>query len=429
MGHIFISYSHKDKTYANLLQQHLLEQGFEVWIDDRIDYGAHWPAEIEKCLRGCGAFILIMSSKAYESEWVQNELNLARKLKKPIFPLLLDGEEWWHVGTTQFVDVTGGELPDSKFYARLAAASPCKRGAEAPKLHQPEALCPPIKAWFNRKEIIIAFLGLVGILFFALISTLPWKDWLTSVPASAQTSISTLPVNTPTAMAWPVSITQKGAKMVLIPAGTFIMGSERGFDNEKPVHDVTLDAFYMDVYEVNNMLYKACIEAGGCQLSESTGEVHYTNSKYVDHPIVFIDWEQAKTYCEWRGARLPTEAEWEYAARGTDGRTYPWGEGIDKTFANYNQYVGDTIAVGSYEKGKSPFGIYNMAGNVWEWVSDWYDAYPGNTISNSEYGRTYKVVRGGSQYNGEINLHTSFRNWYLASSRVDNLGFRCARDP
>lgn len=131
MGYIFISYSHKDITYAHKLQRHLLEQGYEAWLDDRIDYGTHWPTEIELRLRNCEAFLLIMSPNSYESEWVQNELNLARKLKKPIFPLLLEGEEWWHIGTTQFANVTGGKLPDTKFYVRLAEVSLRKWSPEA----------------------------------------------------------------------------------------------------------------------------------------------------------------------------------------------------------------------------------------------------------------------------------------------------------
>jgi hypothetical protein len=120
MGHIFISYSHKDKAYVDKLQKYLLKQGFDAWIDDRIDYGTRWPREIEKRLKDCEAFILIMSTNSYESEWVQNELSFARQLKKPIFPLLLDGVVWWHLQTTQYVDVKKGKLPPAKFFVRLS---------------------------------------------------------------------------------------------------------------------------------------------------------------------------------------------------------------------------------------------------------------------------------------------------------------------
>lgn len=132
MGHIFISYSHKDKAYAHKLQRYLLEKGFEAWLDDRIDFGAHWAHEIEKRLRECDAFILVMSSNSHESEWVQNELMLARELKKRIFPLLLEGEAWWHARTTQYVNVQGGKLPPASFLLSLAEALPRGVGCEMP---------------------------------------------------------------------------------------------------------------------------------------------------------------------------------------------------------------------------------------------------------------------------------------------------------
>lgn len=120
MSRIFISYSHKDKTYAHKLHRHLLDQGFDAWIDDRINYGAHWSNEIEKNLRECSAFILVMSPSSQESDWVQNELAFAKELKKSIFPLLLEGNVWWYLHTTQFVDVKDGKLPPTKFFVNLA---------------------------------------------------------------------------------------------------------------------------------------------------------------------------------------------------------------------------------------------------------------------------------------------------------------------
>ncbi len=120
MSHIFISYSHQDKKYAHKLRRHLLDQGFDAWIDDRIDYGSHWSQEIEKQLRESAAFILIMSSSSYKSDWVQNELSFARELKKPIFPLLLEGNVWWHLHTTQYVEVKDEKLPPAKFFIHLA---------------------------------------------------------------------------------------------------------------------------------------------------------------------------------------------------------------------------------------------------------------------------------------------------------------------
>ena len=152
------------------------------------------------------------------------------------------------------------------------------------------------------------------------------------------------------------------------------------FMDEEPIHKVVLDAFSIDKTEVTNALYKDCEDQGVCDppqdINSNSQASYYGNPAFDDYPVIYVTWDQAKTYCEWRGGRLPTEAEWEKAARSADGRTYPWGETIDDTFANFNYGIGDTTAVGSYENGKSPYGVYDMAGNVWEWVADWYsDTY------------------------------------------------------
>jgi len=195
-----------------------------------------------------------------------------------------------------------------------------------------------------------------------------------------------------------------GVSMRYVPSGAFSMGSNSGEADEHPVHVVDLSAYYMDKFEVTNIQYKACVDAGRCQipqLDSATRSNYYGNPGYNDYPVIVVSWSVAKTYCEWRGARLPSEAEWEKAARGTDGRTYPWGEGINCNRANYGKLrrcVGDTTRVGSYESGRSPYGLYDMVGNVWEWVSDWYDVYPGGDPGafSADYGQKYRVVRGGS---------------------------------
>jgi serine/threonine-protein kinase len=229
-------------------------------------------------------------------------------------------------------------------------------------------------------------------------------------------------------------LTLKNAEMVLIPAGTFTMGSDNGHADEKPPHKVSLSAFYMDKYEVTNALYKMCAEAAGCQSPRNptsfTRTSYYGNSQFDNYPVLYVDWNMAKTYCEWRGARLPSEAEWEYAARGTDGRTYPWGEGLDKTRANYRGK--DTTAVGSYESGKSPFGIYDMAGNVWEWVADWYDVYPGgDPNASSSFGQNNRIIRGGTWYYAlDLDFIRSADRMDKEPDSSDNVvGFRCALTP
>jgi formylglycine-generating enzyme required for sulfatase activity len=219
------------------------------------------------------------------------------------------------------------------------------------------------------------------------------------------------------------------------------MGSDSGHDDEQPVHTVTLIDYYMDVYEVTNAHYVACVDAGGCTppygTSSFTHSNYYRNIVYMNYPVIYVHWNQAKTYCEWRGARLPTEAEWEKAARGTDGSTYPWGNTTpSKSLVNYNDSIGDTAEVGSYESGKSPYGMYDMAGNVWEWVNDWYDFdYYRSSPTDNPQGPSsgnYRVLRGGA-WSSPVHKYEDF----LSSARRDgfdpdlgnyDLGFRCSRD-
>ena len=233
---------------------------------------------------------------------------------------------------------------------------------------------------------------------------------------------------------WPAEITDAaGVPLNLVAAGDFVMGSDSGSADERPRHQVFLDAYYMDRYEVTNARYAACVRAGACappRDARSYGRTsYYGDPQYAEYPVVNVAWGQARTYCRWRGADLPTEAQWEKAARGTDGRTYPWGEGIDKSFANYDGT--DTTAVGSYEKGKSPYGLYDMAGNVWEWIRDRYSHryYRASPIENPPGPATGAdhALRGGSWNYGSSVLRTSFRNWDTTITWYFSIGFRCSR--
>lgn len=272
----------------------------------------------------------------------------------------------------------------------------------------------------------------------------------TFTPSSTPSPTATL---TPTITPIPNELTdEKGVTMRLVPAGEFTMGSKaedvlaeckkytndcqlNWFEDAEPLHQVYLDAFYMDIYEVTNVTYRACVEAGAClppiQSNSYTRTAYYSDPEFDEFPVIYVDWNMAKTYCEWRGASLPTEAQWEKAARGTDGRTYPWGEGIDCSRANYiYPCKGETTKVGSYESGKSPFGMYDMAGNVWEWVADWYsDTYYQNSPSANPLGPDsgqYRVLRGGSWDYYGYGVRSAFR-LRIDPAFSDNVaGFRCA---
>jgi formylglycine-generating enzyme required for sulfatase activity len=237
---------------------------------------------------------------------------------------------------------------------------------------------------------------------------------------------------TATPIPLPTEITDaKGLTMRLVSAGPFIMGSDTGMEDAKPAHTVILPDFYMDVYEVTRAHYKECVTAGVCSESRNLAGI---DSFYADpdYPMSAIDWNQSTTYCEtWRGAHLPSEAEWEKAARGTDGRTYPWGEEYDSSYVRteYDPNDDNLSNVGSYEKGKSPYGMYDMAGSVWEWTSDPLTIYPGNQGDHSYYSETDRVLRGGSWDGPERSvLSTWFRFASFTEDDSGYTGFRCAKD-
>jgi formylglycine-generating enzyme required for sulfatase activity len=222
---------------------------------------------------------------------------------------------------------------------------------------------------------------------------------------------------------------------VHVPAGTFLMGSEAGASDEKPVHRVSGGEFAMDRYEVTNARFAACVQAGVCEppaLTSSSRRPHYfDNPDFADYPVIHVSWAQATQFCAWAAGRLPTEAEWERAARGTEGpRTFPWGDSQpDCSKANMAGCVGDTDRVGRRLAGQSPYGAFDMAGNVWEWTADWYEAgyysrSPATEPAGPETGRL-KVMRGGCWVSGANSQRATCRKAELPSQWAPNVGFRC----
>jgi formylglycine-generating enzyme required for sulfatase activity len=229
---------------------------------------------------------------------------------------------------------------------------------------------------------------------------------------------------------------------VFVPAGEFIMGFSEGdtdaFDSEKPQHTVYLDAYWIDRVETTNAAYSQCIEAGACAASHPSDSYsrasYFANPEYDNYPVIYVSWADARAYCQWAGGRLPTEAEWEKAARGTDGRAYPWGyEPPDCDRLNYTgpdgRCVGDTTAVGAYPTGASPYGALDMAGNVAEWVADWYDeaTYASSPVRNptGPVSGQEHVIRGGSWGVDKGDVRAAHRFGYPGADVI--IGFRCAR--
>jgi len=221
--------------------------------------------------------------------------------------------------------------------------------------------------------------------------------------------------------------------------GEFTMGSDDGEEDEKPVHTVDLDGFWIDETEVTNEMYAMCVRDGNC--NQPSDITYYEDTNYANHPVVFVSWYDAQEYCSWADRRLPTEAEWEKAARGRlEGKKYPWGdespvceqgaENGAQYGPTYSDCVGDMAHVKSF--GKNGFGLYDMAGNVWEWVADWYDdSYYSNSPllnpSGPDSGQK-RVLRGGSWANDKYLMRSAYRNRSDPAVMDADFGFRCAMD-
>ncbi|MEK7304633.1 MAG: formylglycine-generating enzyme family protein [Nitrospirota bacterium] len=238
-----------------------------------------------------------------------------------------------------------------------------------------------------------------------------------------------------------------GAPMVLIPEGPFPMGvphgDRDGGRDEYPRHDVFVNNFYIDKFELTNGRYLEFVKATSHRIPQNPKNATRNlwqgdtiTESLADRPVVNVDWADAQAYCQWAGKRLPTEAEWEKAAKGTADRRFPWGN-VEPTnkHLNFNQqWIGEKtlMPVGSYELGKSPFGVYDMAGNVWEWVNDWYDAKyyeksPAKNPTGPETG-TKRVLRGSGWQNETPTVRIFTRVDSDPTIRNESTGFRCAMD-
>jgi formylglycine-generating enzyme required for sulfatase activity len=274
---------------------------------------------------------------------------------------------------------------------------------------------------------------------------------------AAITAVTTLtPTSAPSPTVFPTpepEIDDKtGARMIFIPAGPFRMGFDDGDPNEAPSHILRLDAFFIDETEVTNGAYELCVEDEVCDPPDRPGATfhpaYFGSAEFADYPVISVNWFASRTFCNWRGMRLPTEAEWEKAA-GFDlaegiKYTYPWGDEFDGTLLNYcdancfqddgdfevNDEHRDTAPVGSFPDGRSPLGVLDMAGNVMEWVGDWYDrryyevSAEVNPIGPLE--GEFRVIRGGSWLANQEEVQVTHRMNYEPSVSRANLGFRCA---
>lgn len=235
------------------------------------------------------------------------------------------------------------------------------------------------------------------------------------------------------------------ADMVAVHSGEFLMGSNETdkdakalqygsskpfFANESPQRKVTLPEFYIDKTEVGNAAYAQFIASTGRRAPS-----YWVNSKppeeSLKYPVIMVSWHDADAYCKWNKKRLPTEEEWEKAARGTDGRAFPWGNDFDIKKVNTLGTYGGMTPLGSFPEGASPYGAQDMAGNAQEWTADWYKQYPGNQFNDDDYGEKFKVVRGGGwggmgHYTLQVYVRTTYRINAKPDGVFNDVGFRCA---
>ncbi|WP_447970848.1 formylglycine-generating enzyme family protein [Nitrospira sp. M1] len=221
--------------------------------------------------------------------------------------------------------------------------------------------------------------------------------------------------------------------MVKVPAGEFIRGTNTGGFNERPENSFHVDTFWIDEFEVTNHQYLEFVESTGHRKPgpPSRYAKNMTNLRGLNQPVTYVSWADANAYCEWKGKRLPTEAEWEKAMRGTDGRTWPWGNNLGKDFANLGGVQDGfefTAPVGSFPQDRSVFGVFDGAGNLMEWTDNWYVEQLYSTLVESDsstVSRTYKTLRGGGYTNRGVDLRITSRMFMVPDFRDETIGFRC----
>lgn len=479
-GQVFLSYSRKDKDFVDKFLADLKSTGINVWFDQRDIHAGDktWQEQIVDGILKSPIFVIVLSPNSVKSDEVNSELIIARQHKKTIVPVLYKPVEiskkmQYQLAGKQYIDFSKGDYSDNL----LKVINNLSHLGAAEKTINPENL--PIKSENPLKKIPIwGWVGAAVVLLIILVfgansiiggrtptpTEIPMMEELVLVEVPTDTEIpptetlapteediiveevilptETLLPDTPTATEipsptpYPAEIADAvGVEMVFVPAGEFVMGSNSHENNAYPAHPVETGAFYIDKFEVTNANFDKCVEVGACDLPRSLSS--NSKSNYYEgfgfYPVIWVSWHDAVAFCEWRGGRLPTEAEWEKAARGVDdARTYPWGDeiGTECVNANYWEVVGcgGPREVGS-TIGISPFGAYEMAGNVWEWVQDDIILYPGGrsgSVSNNEIGN--KVLRGGSWQDSDQYIKTTFRLSSAPNKDANDIGFRCVID-
>lgn len=312
---------------------------------------------------------------------------------------------------------------------------------EPKKVVRPKPELMNIRRIFNGGIILVSILAVLFTINYFLnnppvneVETLTITPSFTSQPPiSTATEVSFTLTPTSTLGIGSTMIGEDGMNLVFVPAGEFTMGSDVN-PREQPIHQVTLDAYWIDQTEVTNAMYAKCVAANKCAPPSNTSSYrhagYFGNPEFDNFPVIYVLWNDAVSYCTYVGRRLPTEAEWEKAARGTDANIYPWGDAEpNDNLLNFGRFVGDPTKVGSYPAGSSIYGAFDMGGNVEEWVSSLYQPYPYDANDGREdlSSSGNRVLRGGSWKLGYGDVRSFSRNNVSPSFSLYVIGFRCSR--
>ena len=372
-GQIFLNYSRQDSQQMHVVYRALIDAGLSVWTDEGLAVGTQdWENAIEQAIDGACCMVVLMSPAAKQSKWVRTEVSYALDGGLDVFPLLLRGNKRQSIPLILYSIQYEDGRPD------LPAACDRLITAMARGGVHPIGSSPPGTRQATRRTPSIEF------------------EWIT------------------------------------IPAGDFLMGSDKeldplAFDDEMPQHRLYLPAYRIARYPVTNAHYKHFVDATGHGSPQHLPHGHIPQGK-EQHPVVHVTWHDVVAFCKWAGVMLPSEAQWEKAVRGTDGRNYPWGnERPTEQLCNFDGNEGDSTPVGNYSpRGDSPYGVADGAGNVWEWTRSLYKAYPYAASDGREDppARDLLTLRGGSWFHYESYVRCAERLSYNPNFSDDDLGFR-----
>jgi formylglycine-generating enzyme required for sulfatase activity len=462
---VFLCHASQDKPAVRELYNALkAENWIAPWLDEEnLLPGQDFDLEIYKAARDADAIIICLSKISVTKEgYVNKEIRRALDVadEKPegaiyIIPLRLDDcdPSFERLKKLHWVDYFTPNAHGKLIKSLRARAGTLKIKIPKNKLDNvpsPRSATkkPSFQAmsvrWFGMSglAVMVLLFAMFGGNYFAnnnLVEKTPAVAPSETLRIFTPASTKIILTDTPVPGIGSIMVSDKdGMVLVYVPAGEFTMGADNDNNADNaPQHQVVLDAFWIDQTEVTNALYAKCVDANQCDPPARTSSyirpTYFGEPEFADYPVIYVNWNMARTYCEWAGRRLPTEAEWEKAARGTDARAYPWGNASPKdSLLNYNGNNGDTTMTGKYPEGASIYGALDMAGNVLEWVQDWYDEtyYQDSPLSNPsgpEFGQL-RVLRGGSWHVGDSVARSDFRYKVDPKNIGMIIGFRCALD-